>query len=124
MSMPPSLSDQIRQLEQQLLAPEIRRSPSVLGALLADEFIEFASDGKAYTKRQVIAALQREGSYARSLANFHLVPLTEKVALATYRIDRRNLASGETAESLRSSVWAHRDGRWQLVFHQGTNVAP
>jgi hypothetical protein len=124
MSVSPSLSDQIRELEQQLLAPETRRSKSALGAMLADEFIEFASDGSAYTKSQVIAALQREGSYTRSLTNFHLAPLTENIALATYRAGRRNEASGETVESLRSSVWVQRNGRWQLVFHQGTNVAP
>ena len=60
MSVSPSLGNQIRDLEQQLLTPETRRSQSALGMLLADEFVEFASDGNAYTKSQLIAALQRE----------------------------------------------------------------
>ena len=124
MSAASSVDDHIRQLEEQLLRPEIRRSQATLGVLLADEFVEFASDGGAYTKAQVIAALQREAAYLRSLTDFHLVALAENVVLATYRATHRDEASGEAVESLRSSVWAHRNGGWQLVFHQGTRVAP
>ena len=118
----PSLTEHIRQLEDQLLAPEVRRSEVALGALLADEFVEFASDGAAYTKAQVIASLQREPPYERSLSNFRLMTLADNVVLATYRAARRD-ESGEFVESLRSSVWAHRNSRWQLLFHQGTRVA-
>lgn len=124
MSAAPSLKERIRQLEEKLLQPDVRRSEPALEGLLADEFVEFASDGVTYNKAEVIVALQREDSYTRSLTNFHLVPLAENFALATYRASRRNVASGDTVESLRSSVWAHRNGRWQLVFHQGTNVVP
>jgi len=125
MNVSPSLPEDIRQLEEQLLQPDIRRSKSALEALLADEFTEFASDGVTYTKPQVIDALQREATYQRSLSAFHLTVLAENVVLATYRASRRCETSSETVESLRSSVWAHRNGRWQLVFHQGTkHVAP
>jgi glyoxylase I family protein len=119
-----SLTDHIRDLEEQLLRPETRRSPTALGALLGDEFVEFASDGRSYTKAEVIAALQVEASCARSLANFHLMVLADDFALATYRATRQNESSDEIVESLRSSVWSRRANRWQLVFHQGTHVAP
>jgi catechol 2,3-dioxygenase-like lactoylglutathione lyase family enzyme len=26
------------------------------------------------------------------------------------------------SESLRSSLWVMRDGRWQMLFHQGTTI--
>jgi len=120
-----SLPEAIRKLEEQLLQPDVRRSKPALDALLADEFTEFASDGVAYTKPQVIDALQREATYQRSLSAFHLTVLAENVVLATYHASRRGETSSETVESLRSSVWARRSGRWQLVFHQGTTrVAP
>ena len=124
MSAVPPLNEHIRQLEEQLLQPESRRSKSVLGALLADDFVEFAVDGAAYSKAQVIEALQREVRYVRSLSDFHLVVLSEKVALATYRSARREERSGKVVESLRSSVWVQRSAGWQLLFHQGTHVAP
>ena len=120
----PSLSDHIRQLEEQLLLPTTRRSTAVLEALLADEFIEFASDGCAYTKTQVVAALQREVPFSRSLTDFRLLALGDNIVLATYRAHRRAESSGEVVESLRSSVWTRRDDHWQLLFHQGTRVAP
>ena len=125
MEVTPLLRDHIRNLEEQLLQPDIRRSRPALEALLADDFSEFATDGAAYTKVQVIDALQREATYRRSLADFHVVALAENVVLATYRAIRRNETSTEIVESLRSSIWTYCDDRWQLAFHQGTTcVAP
>ena len=125
MELASSLRDNIRNLEDQLLQPEVRRSRPALEAVLADDFTEFATDGAAYSKAQVMDALQSEAMYQRSLTDFHIVVLAENVVLATYRAIRRNEALNETVESLRSSIWTHRDGRWQLVFHQGTTrVAP
>jgi hypothetical protein len=95
MSPVPRLNEHIRQLEEQLLQPEIRGSKAALVALLADDFVEFASDGAAYTKAQVIDALQREVPYVRSLSDFHLVALGDEVALATYRSTRREEPSGQ-----------------------------
>src|SRR5690349_19108975 len=119
-----SLNDHIRELEERLLRSDIRRSATALAALLADEFVEFASDGCAYTRTQVIAALQRERTFSRSLAEFRLVALADHAVLATYRALRRDESSGEVVESLRSSVWTHRKDQWELLFHQGTRVVP
>jgi hypothetical protein len=119
-----SINDHIRQLEEQLLRPEVRASRAALSRLLADEFVEFASDGGVYTKVQVIDALQREVAYSRSLTDFHLWALADHVVLVTYRAVRRDQSSSEIVESLRSSVWTHREDQWQLLFHQGTRAAP
>ena len=108
-----------------MLRPEVRRSRQFLDELLADEFVEFASDGVAYGKAQVIDALQLEPSLHRSLAEFHLVVLAEGIVLSTYRSSKRLDASDAVVESLRSSIWKEHDGRWQMIFHQGTScVAP
>jgi predicted lysophospholipase L1 biosynthesis ABC-type transport system permease subunit len=40
--------------------------------------------------------------------------------LVTYRlVVRRSDVEGE-AHSLRSSIWKAINGRWQMIFHQGT----
>ena len=119
-----SLNDHIRQLEQQLLRPEVRRSANELASLLADEFVEFASDGNAYTKTDVIAALQHEAAHVWSIRDFRLAVLADDAVLATYRAAKRHEPSGEVVKSLRSSVWTLRNNRWQLLFHQGTRVGP
>jgi hypothetical protein len=120
MEPPQALQKHIRELEERLLRPEVRRSPRLLDELLADEFVEFASDGTAYDKREVIEALQSERSLQRSLTDFQLIALSEGIVLSTYRSSRHGPSPQEGVDSLRSSIWKQRDGRWQLIFHQGT----
>ena len=120
MELAASLHEHLRELEERLLRPDARRSRQALDELLSDDFVEFASDGVAYDKAQVIDALEREVPCRRSLADFQIVPLAENVILATYSVTRQNVASNEVVDSLRSSIWTQRDGRWQLLFHQGT----
>ena len=118
-----SLREHIRQLEERLLRPDVRRARETLAGLLASEFTEFASDGVAYSKDQVIEALEREAPYVRSLTDFRIVVLAETVVLATYCTNRQNVTLNDSVDSLRSSIWMLRDGRWQLLFHQGTTRA-
>jgi hypothetical protein len=120
MELAASLREHLRELEERLLRPDVRRSRQGLDELLSDQFVEFASDGVAYDKGQVIDALTRETPCRRSLSDFQIVPLAENVILATYRASRRDVASNAIVDSLRSSIWMQRDGRWQLLFHQGT----
>lgn len=120
-----ALADHIQHLEEQLLRPDTRRSRDELERLLASDFVEFASDGNAYDKVGVIEALQRESHFRRSISDFRLTVLSEDAVLVTYRVTRQSADKGEAVSSMRSSIWSHRNERWQLVFHQGTiRVAP
>lgn len=120
-----ALVDHIRALEERLLQSDVRKSPQELDRLLADDFVEFASDGRPYDKHQVIEALQYEDRFRRSLVDFRLRLLADDVALATFRAIRENTHSGEVARSLRSSIWRRGASEWQVVFHQGTiSVVP
>lgn len=125
--MDDELEAELLALERALLDPEVRRSRERVDALLADEFVEFASSGVAYDKRRILEVLQDEAladdPVTRSLAHFEAVPLGEDVALTRYRLLRRRSANEEPTQSLRSSIWRRRDGRWQMAFHQGTFVA-
>jgi len=94
-----SLRDHIRELERQLLQPEVRRSRHSLNALLADEFTEFASDGVAYRKEEVVEALEHEVVYRRSLTDFRVAVLADNVVLATYRVTRQNDTLNESVVS-------------------------
>jgi hypothetical protein len=110
----------LRQLEERLLQPGVLKSTQEVADLLADEFIEFGSSGRVFNKRQLIESLQREPAVRRSLLEFHASVLAPGVVLVTYRVVRQNAADGQPTRSLRSSVWKLSDGRWQMVFHQGT----
>ena len=114
------LEAQLRALEERLLDPQVRASPQALGQLLADEFVELGSSGRVWDKQGVLAALPGESGVRYSLENLRARRLAPDVALVTYRATRTELPAGRESHSLRSSIWQFRDGRWQMVFHQGT----
>jgi len=116
----------LRALEEKLLSAEGRASHDVIDRLLADDFQEIGSSGDLFGKRAVLDELPAEArdghSYERTTADWSVRALAEDVALVTYTVVRHDRTEGSSIASRRSSVWAFRDGRWQMVFHQGTRL--
>ncbi|MFB6467839.1 DUF4440 domain-containing protein [Cytobacillus sp. Hz8] len=106
---------QLLKLEQALLSPEIRTSPQKLEQFLADDFFEFGSSGTIWYKKD---SVEGGGLTVRkmTLTDFSIYPLSEDVVFTTYRIQDET----RNRETLRSSIWKWKDGRWQMFFHQGT----
>ena len=120
--MPPPeqpLHRQLRALEEELLQPETRASSERLRELLADEFLEFGSSGTVYDRQAIISTLSAEPQARLELSEFNLLVLGPGLVLATYRTTR-TAPVGAPVSALRSSLWKLRDGRWKMVFHQGT----
>ncbi|MGC2185211.1 MAG: DUF4440 domain-containing protein [Terriglobales bacterium] len=118
-----AIARQLRNLEGELLQTEIRRNPQAVASLLADDFCEFGSSGRIFSKSEIVEALRTEIGGQISITDFCLRSLTAETALVTYRAIRRADADQAGRTSLRSSMWVLRDGRWQMLFHQGTSVA-
>lgn len=110
----------VRQLEERLLQPEVRKSARDVAHLLADEFIEIGSSGGVFDKQQIIESLQNEPVIHRSFMDFKTSILAPDVILAIYRAIRHGAPGERPTISLRSSVWKLINGRWQMIFHQGT----
>lgn len=115
-----TLYEDISRLEARLLEPEVRSSPEELALLLAEDFFEIGSSGRTFDKKQIIATLQGGSEVDFSIQDFQVKQLSSDIALATYRIVVRSFQNAEAKTSLRSSIWVHRQDRWQLTFHQGT----
>ena len=115
-----SIEEHLKELEQRLLKPEVRKSAAEVGALLADDFKEFVSTGQIYNKAQIIELLQKAPTADSALTDFKTLMLAPDVALATFFYSREATHDRPAAKSIRSSVWKRIDGRWQMVFHQGT----
>ena len=121
-SSPQDLATHICQLEQQLLEPSTRRdAAAALTSLLAENFREFGSSGRIYTRQQIIDALAAESPRTITLSDPLCQQLAEDIALLTYR-STRTVALDAASHSLRSSLWIYRDHRWQMLFHQGTPI--
>jgi hypothetical protein len=112
------LTEELSKLELRLLEPEVRADRQALEALLADDFIEFASSGGAYSRSEVITALVAQKSARLSASDFTVRRLSDDTALLTYRSTRPDGLS-----ALRSSIWRMQAGRWRMIFHQGTPQA-
>ncbi|WP_199100002.1 nuclear transport factor 2 family protein [Dyella sp. ASV21] len=107
-------------LETRLHQWQIRADEQALRQLLAEDFFELGVSGAVWTREAVIEALRGEAFSPREVSDFRVTRLADGVALATYRVHRHATPQRPAAASLRSSIWCHRDGRWQMQFHQGT----
>lgn len=117
------ISAQLRELEQSLLNPAVRRSRIRLRELLADDFMEFGSSGRVWNRTTIIDLLSKETAFVPPMiTEFECALLAPGVALVTYRTLRTDDKSGERLSSLRSSVWTHVSGEWKMRFHQGTRT--
>lgn len=114
-----TLALHLRELEESLLMPDIRKS-NRLFELLADEFVEFGSSGRVYTKADLVAVLQAEQPMTQTTSDFWATLLAPDVALLTYRI---RLHKTPPVDTLRSSLWRQMQGQWKMVFHQATITA-
>ncbi len=115
--MPDELQTLLLACEQRLLDPSIRRDPTAVGWLLADDFREFGSSGRVFDRTAILDLLASEPPSSQPIAtisDFALTRLGAGAALVTYR------AIHPARSTLRSSLWVCREGRWQLLFHQGT----
>ncbi|MFC1655681.1 DUF4440 domain-containing protein [Patescibacteria group bacterium] len=110
------MNDLIKELEEELLKPDVRKSPERMGELLADDFFEFGASGKRYSKKEIIEILPTLPESNLSLSDFETIELAPDTILATYRAFNEKIQR----KSLRSSIWKNIDGNWQMIFHQGT----
>jgi hypothetical protein len=113
--------EEVRALELSLLRESVRKDAARMGLLLAKEFCEFGASGKVYSKAEVIAELQAEQERRIAMEDFFSQMIDTCTMLVRYRSVREG-EDGVTVEALRSSVWVMRDGRWQILFHQGTRI--
>lgn len=103
-------------LETKLHKKEVRNSVETVSELIADEFIEFGNSGTIYNKASIISELAGEQEDLNVVVeDFNVSRISEDVVLVTYK-------STSTVQAMRSSLWKLIDGRWQMVFHQGSRI--
>jgi len=106
------------ELETSLHKKQVRNSAESTSALLDDAFIEFGSSGRVWNKASIIESMRRETVDQQiTVADFVAHELAPDVVLVTY-ISRKGAGS-----TLRSSIWKRCEGRWLMIFHQGTRSA-
>lgn len=112
----------IFELENELLRTETRRSAEKISKLLSDDFIEFCSSGNIYkyNKGDVFDKNINLPEVKWELKQFTTKQLSNECIMATYRVIMQSELNGSMKYSLRSSIWKCIDGKWKMIFHQGT----
>lgn len=112
------LIDLIIKQEKQLLARI--DPPAVLIDLIDDEFLEIGGSSAVHDKAEVMDWLMSGGDSPYSGTFYKAYPLSDDIILLTYRSSTKDAMTGETKQAMRSSLWRLKEGKWRMVFHQGT----
>ena len=115
--------DELRRREPIFHHPGFGTSRADYMRMTVDDFWEIGASGQRYSRGFVLDVLEarlknpvnESGWQSR---DFHVRELAPNVYLLTY-----TLRQGERL-TRRSTIWQRADGDWQIVFHQGTVVAP
>ncbi len=116
-----SLEQLLQDLETKLMDPEVRRSEKA-AEFIADDFIEFAGNGRIYNKTDALAMMKRHVVRTLAIEEFNVRDLSPQIALVTYRVRSQGFGGSPGRLSVRSSIWVQRNGKWQVTFHQATMI--
>jgi len=108
--------------EQALLDPAVRRDRRRVSELLTEDFLEFGSSGRVWTREQILEFLETENYQPPAMEVFKCALIADGVALVTYRTVRTDAVTSGKATTLRSSLWTKESGTWRVRFHQGTRT--
>lgn len=90
-------------------------------ALTAPDFAEVGASGRRYDRESVWAVLAERFAAGEPEPAFELTrPAARRLGPATWALTY-DLRFGDR-RSRRVSVWERVDGRWRVVYHQGTSV--
>lgn len=112
---------EIERLELLLMDPGTRRNRARVASMLADDFVEFGSSGRVWTRETILDLLATETYTAPHAEDFVFRALGSGVVLITYRTVSTDSAGAQTI-TLRSSIWIQKSEGWTICFHQGTRV--
>ena len=115
------LEDKLRALEIKVMTAAGERRAADLRQYLADDFYEIGSSSRTYDKAEVLAAIETAPLRKFQVEDFKIIASGTDWALVSYRAGEKSEAGSTT--SWRSSLWVKREGKWQIVFHQGTKIA-
>jgi len=106
-------ADLLYELETELHKKKVRSSSQALARLLADDFIEFGSSGRIFTKAAIIEALKTESvDQPIHVEDFQVRELSPEIALVTYIASRTDPYGSISRRALRSSLWKREREVW------------
>lgn len=118
------LLSQLTALESELHRLETRQNTRRLGQLLHSDFVEFARDGRRYSRAEVLAEFSRPDAAldAVHVDRLELAEIGPGAVLITYTSAHTTTTGQLFHHTLRSSLWIETETGWRMRFHQGTPI--
>ena len=114
-----NLEELLLKLEQRLMDPVFLKDRAGVSALLAEDFREFGSSGRVWSRDEILNPSERQ--IAPLVEGFSVKTIVPELVQVTYRTLKR-VPGGKPQAALRSSLWIRRGDKWQMLFHQGTKI--
>ena len=114
-----SVEDQLVQLDKKWTFAELTGDKKAAAEFIADDYIGTTQRGEVENKTQYLAGVTANADMVKS--DDYKVTLYGNTAIMTHRAT----VSGVRNMQFRSThVWMKRKGKWQIVAHHGSMVAP
>jgi hypothetical protein len=124
MTTDPGLANVLAELEKRepiFHRPELGTSRSDFEDMTDPQFWEVGASGRRYSREYVIDTLaQRHATSPTDVwetSDFHCAELAPDTYLLTY-----TLVQERTRKTRRATIWRKTQGKWKIVYHQGTLV--
>lgn len=104
--------------EELLLDNAVRNDAGKIAELLDANFVEFTSSGAQYRYSPGATFGDIDGISYVDCDTVRMLDISDNCKLLLYVNSR--VCKNARIKSNRSSVWKKIDGKWKLVFHQGT----
>jgi hypothetical protein len=114
-----SVEDQLIQLDKKWTHAELTGDKKTAETLIADDYVGTTQRGEIENKTQYLASIAPNSDMVK--ADDYKVTVYGNTAIMTHR----GTVSGVRNMQFRSThVWMKRNGKWQIVAHHGSRVAP
>ena len=116
---------EVIQAERAWLDAHLRLDISLLDSLMADEYTQVNSQGELVEKEKVLASFRAEKRYWQEAeSDEYQIQIYGSVAVVYGRWRAKGINSGKAFNYAARyvSVWVERNGRWQMVSDQSTEI--
>jgi len=114
-----SVADQLIQLDRAWTHAELIGDKKAARALIADDYIGTTQRGALENKTQYLASVVPNADMVKS--DEYKVTVYGNTAVMTHR---GTVAGVRNIQFRSTHVWMKRNGKWQIVAHHGSQIAP
>lgn len=109
-------------LESELQKPDVRKSVEKLDGLISDDLREITSSGAVTNKQDCFVNLPATPEIKFVMTDFSIRELAPNLVQTFFKTKKTVVGTDKVSDSMRNSIWKNENGKWKMVFHQGTPV--